>query len=429
MSDDHATTRRGLLAAGGLCLTAGCANSLPLSGSDPQLSAHELPELDPDEERHPPVQVAVPVDVAPDHVDAHRGRVRELLATLPTPFGPEEIPNGVVRERLLDAAATATEHLDRARRAETDLLALSRLGRAREEARYAAAGWRFVEGEVAVPDLYSELQTVTTRATDVLASHEYVGDDPVRSAAVHAQIERTLAAAARTDPTGNADSSVVEAAEVAGAAERATAHLADGRHLAAQFAASLPDGTGSIEERLVGAGETLAGRVRSKMSQVPAAPSRERDWGPAEYAVDDLRFALDLGERPTDDWRRPGETIAEAHRWLVTFRAIRWIDRRRTDGELDTVESAAELRAVRRAAYDAVETAAAETPALSLSREPLRDAGYRLVGGDRELARAPTGGQIDADRLDDVVTEYVVATALARGVPETCREVVAALRE
>lgn len=429
MSDDRATTRRGLLAAGGLCLTGGCATSLPLSGGDAHLSAHDLPRLDPDEERHPPVRVAVPVDVAAEHVAAHRDRVRELLAVLPTPLGPDEIPNGAVRERLLDAAATATDRLDDARRAETELLALSRLGRAREEARYAAAGWRFIEDEVAVPDLYSELQTVTTRATDVLASHEYVGDDPVRAAVVHAQIERTLEAATRDDQLGNADDGVLEAAEVAGAAERATAHLADGRHLAAQFAASLPDDTGSIEDRLVDAGETLAGRVRSKALEVPPEPSQERDWGPGEYAVDDLRFDLNADGRPTDDWRRPGERIAEAHRWLVTFRAIRWIDRRRTDGELDTVTSAADVREVRRSAYDAVETAATETPALSLSREPLRDAGYHLLAGDRAVARAPGSGRIDADRLDDAVTEYVVATALARSVPGTCREVVRTLRE
>ncbi|MEZ3117271.1 hypothetical protein RYH80_15250 [Halobaculum sp. MBLA0147] len=429
MSDDRTTTRRGLLAAGGLCLTAGCVNSLPLGAGDAQLSAHDLPELDPDEERHPPVRVAVPVDVAPEYVAAHRDRVRGLLATLPTPLGPDEIPNGVVRERLLDAAARATDHLNQARRAETDLLALSRLGRAREEARYAAAGWRFVEDEVAVPDLYSELQTVTTRATDVLASHEYVGDDPVRAAVVHAQIERTLDAATRDDPLGNAEDSVLEAAEVAGAAERTTAHLADGRHLAAQFAASLPDDTGSIEDRLVDAGETLAERVRSKAAEIPPEPSEEADWGPGEHALDDLRLELNPDGRPTDDWRRPGERIAEAHRWLVTFRAIRWINQRRTAGELDTVTSAADVRAVRRAAYDAVETAAAETPALSLSRNPLRDAGYHLLAGDRAVARAPGSGRIDADRLNDAVTEYVIATPLARSIPGTCREVIRALRE
>ncbi|MEA5409797.1 hypothetical protein VB773_20980 [Haloarculaceae archaeon H-GB2-1] len=97
--------------------------------------------MDEDAIPEPVVAPSVPVDIAPDYFASTRDRVTELLADLPTPFGPDDVPNGHVREHLTDAADTATDGLDDARTARTGMVAIHSLRKARAHARYATAGW------------------------------------------------------------------------------------------------------------------------------------------------------------------------------------------------------------------------------------------------------------------------------------------------
>ena len=113
-------TRRGVLALAGAGAVAGCSGIDSVGrGDETTIDAYNLPDIRRDEEREPPVPQSVPVDIATSHFDAARERVRSLLATLPTPFGPEEIPNGHIRQHLTNAAGDASDGLDDARTART----------------------------------------------------------------------------------------------------------------------------------------------------------------------------------------------------------------------------------------------------------------------------------------------------------------------
>jgi hypothetical protein len=94
-------------------------------------------------------------------------------------------------------------------------------------------------------------------------------------------------------------------------------------------------------------------------------------------------------------------------------------------GEIGPVESAQQVKSVRQDALDAISDARTESPARPLARRVLHDAGRRVLAGDRRIAELR--GEVSARQLRDAIADYVVGTALARNVPESCRTVVAAL--
>jgi hypothetical protein len=108
-------TRRSLLAAAGVSAIAGCSSiDSPTSGNDPTIRTVELPDVDAGSVPEPVVAPSVPVDVDPAYFVGRRDRINELLASLPIPLGPDDVPNGHVRDHLTDAADTATNGLDAA---------------------------------------------------------------------------------------------------------------------------------------------------------------------------------------------------------------------------------------------------------------------------------------------------------------------------
>jgi len=109
MTERPRMTRRGLLALAGVSVLAGC-NGLTGLGSEnePTIQAYDLPDIDSETDPEPAVPESVPVAIDADYLDAARNRVTTLLAALPTPLGPEEIPNGYIRMQLADAATDAT---------------------------------------------------------------------------------------------------------------------------------------------------------------------------------------------------------------------------------------------------------------------------------------------------------------------------------
>lgn len=410
------TTRRGLLALAGTSVFAGCGGLPGLGrGTTPTVRAHELPDVDPDEDLEPVVPEAVPVDIASAHFDTARNRVTTLLAELPTPLGPEDVPNGYVREQLSDAAAAATTGLTDARDAPTAFVALLSLQRARAEARYAAAGWGVVDRGRSADSLQRTYSRTVSRARSLRDAHEYVGSDPVRAALVHYRLEATLARVLHSRVPSREGSRLLHVAEWGETAESARARLDDACHLDEQFTASLPADAGTVEETLTGAAEALLADVRSGRSALPPEPTAQ-EWGVPERVVGELRREADSGVARVADANGPASAVVDANRKLTRLRALDRLRERIDDDGLSRPRGAEAISEVRSTAYDALRTALEESPAPELTRTAVTSAAWRVASADRELARYR--GEVSVSRLDSAVVAYVVATAVGRAAPE-----------
>jgi hypothetical protein len=419
------TTRRGLLALAGTSVLAGCNGLAGLGGgTEPTIRAYDLPDIDPDEYPEPAVPESIPVDIAPDHFDAARNRVTTLLAELPTPLGPGDIPNGYVRQQLSEAATDATAGLDDARDARTELVALESLRRARTEARYAAAGWAVADRDLSVGPIQREYRQAVAEAQSVRNAHEYVGTDPVRAALVHARIEDILERVIDSRAPSQEGNQLLHVAEWGETAESALAYLDDARHLDEQFTASLPADAGTVEEPLTGAAETLLADVRSRRSELPPEPTAE-EWDVPERVIGDLRREADDGVARIADANGPASAVIDANRRLTRFQALDRLQERIDDDELSRPGSAEAVREIRSTAYDALEAALEESPAPELTRTAVTSAAWRVASADWQLARYE--GEVTVSRLDSTIADYVIATAIGRAAPGVSRQTVGTL--
>lgn len=419
-------TRRGLLAAVGVSAVAGCSSIDGLSGgTEPTIRAYDLPDVDGESVPEPVVAPSVPVDVDPAYVAEMRDRVTGLLAELPIPLSGAHVPNGHVRKHLTDAADTATDGLDDARTARTDLVALQALRDAREDARYAAAGWAVVESDLSVDPLRREHRQVVADARTVGDGHEHVGTDPVRAAVVHARIERALGRATdASQPRTEHEGDLLTVATWGETAERVRAYLDDARHLDEQFTASLPDDAGTVEGVLTRAAESLLADARSRRTELPPEPTA-RDWGLEEHLLSDLRRQADHGPDSVADAHGPASAVVDVTARLARFRALDRVRDSIDAGEISRAESADAVRRARTAAYDAFDAAFEASPAPDLARPILSDVSWRVTGADRELGRYR--GEVSPAQLDGVMEDYVIATAVARATPTACQQTVDAL--
>jgi len=421
-------TRRGLLAAAGMSAVAGCSSVDSIAGGrDASIRGYDLPDVDAESVPEPVVAPSVPVAIDPAYFVDSRDRATELLAELPTPLGPTAVPNGHVRKHLTDAADTATDHLDDARTARTDLVALQAFRGAREHARYAAAGWAVANSGLSPGSLQRAHQQIAAEAQSTRDAHAYVGADPVRAALVHARIERWLHRAADSSPPRTRDEGeLLTVAEWGETVEAARAHLEDADHLDAQYGATLPDDVGTVEEALTRAADTLAAAARSRRSDLPPEPTPE-EWGLAERVVHDLRRDLDRGPYRIDDADGPASAVVDLVARLAEFRALDRIQERVDTGAVASAESAEAVRDARTTAYDALDAVLADSPDQDLARTVLSDVSWRVSHADRELDRKRSRGTLSPASLDDVMERYIVATAVSRATPAVCRQAIDAL--
>ncbi|KAA9396204.1 hypothetical protein Har1130_15495 [Haloarcula sp. CBA1130] len=384
-----------------------------------------MPDIPRDEERESPVPPSVPVDIATGHFDAARERVRSLLATLPTPLGPAEIPNGHIRQHLTGAASDASDGLDDARTARTELMALRSLRWARENARYAAAGWGVAKsGRTAAP-LRDEYDQTVSAARETRQEHEYVGADPVRAALVHARIEAGLARATDTDVTPREESALLSVAEWGETAESAQAYLSDARHIRAQFASSLPADAGTVRSKLTTAAEALLSDIRDRQADLPPETAAA-DRSPGQMVVDDLRWEAESGVSRLADAIGPARAVVDANSRLARFRALDRMQARREADELARPSDGTAVRDIRQTAYDALTAALESSSQSELVRTALVDAGHKVMAADRQLTHHR--GEIAASTLDRSVADYWHATALARSASAATQQTVQALQ-
>ncbi|WP_434531860.1 hypothetical protein ACODNH_22145 [Haloarcula sp. NS06] len=415
-------TRRGVLVLTGASAIAGCSSLDSLGGGEEAtIDAYNLPDIPRDEDRESPVPPSVPVDIAASHFDAARERVRSLLATLPTPLGPEQIPNGHIRKRLTDAASDASDGLDDARTARTGLIALRSLRRARENARYAAAGWGVVDRGLTPAPLRDEYDQTVSGAHTIWQEHEYVGSDPVRAALVHARIEAGLARATDTDTRPREESELLSVAEWGETAESAQAYLSDARHVRAKFAASLPADAGSVGRKLTAAAKALLSDIRDTQSNL-APETNADDRNPGQMVFDELRWEVESGISRLGDAVGPASAVVDANSQLARLQALDRVQTRREAGELVRPSDGEAVRDIRETAYEALTVALESSSQPELVRTVLVDAGHKVMAADREVAHHQ--GEISASTLDRSVADYWHATALARSASVAAQQTV-----
>lgn len=427
MTRNTSSTRRGFLAATGTTLLAGC-NALDTvsDGSTETVPSSRLPDVADDGGTDPVVAETIPITVEQDELNAARERVTDLLATLPLPFGPGDVPNGYVRHRLLDAASDATGYVEDARTAASPLSALRSLREARTHARYAAAGWAFVEQETTAAELRTEREETVTEVQQFQANHEYLGTDPVRAALVHAPIERNVEHVLVDEPPHPRERSgaVLTAAEWGEHAESARTLLADSRYLFDQFSSSLPADAGTIGETLATTAESIADDLGQRRGELPPEPTegdRELVWRLRDRLRDDAERAA----RGVDDAPGPASALLAATEGLTDALAYDRLEDRIEGGERFGVEDASGVETARSAALEAIRTALAESPRPELVRPVLADAATTVRFADEQLAGFH--GDVRLTQLDHPIRRYTTATLRARSVSTACRQVIDAL--
>lgn len=426
MTGGRSSTRRGFLAVAGGTFLAGCGGLGDVGdGADASVSSHRLPDVTDDGESAPIVVETIPVEIDRDQLAERMRRVTDLLETVPVPLGPAEIPNGAIRRRLLDAAADATSHGQDARTAQSRLSALHALRRGRERARYAAAGWAYVEHDRTRETLQAERRRAVDDARSLRGDVEYLGHDPVRAALVYARVERNLELVL-TDgsPHVHESSPLLTVAEWGEHAESARALTDDTRHLSDRYSTGLPDDARPLERAFATAAETLAERLRSRRAELPPDPTE----GDEEFAWR-LRYRLrDAAESSAGriaETSGPARAVVTAVEGFADLSAYEDVRSRIEDGETFRVETAADVHERRRQAVRAVRTALERSPRPELARPVLADAAATITDADEELDRFH--GEVRAARLDDPIRRYVTAAARARSTPAACRQVLDAL--
>ena len=422
---EPSATRRGVLTVAGATLLAGCS-ALDSRTDDEAISALRLREVVPDGTDDPIVADSLPVAIERSTLAASAQRVDDLLADLPIPFGPESVPNGYIRQRLTEAAEESTDRVEEARTAPSRLVALNKLRWARSEARYAAAGWAFVDRNLTEADLRSEHQAIVSEADSFGSEFAYLGTDPVTAALVYGQAERFLDSVrngGRT-PANRESSQLLTVAEWGDHVESARGNLDDARYLYDRYRSTLPDDAGSVADTLSTAVETLRADLQRRRKGLPGAPTAD-DTRLRFRLRDDIRSDAESSVDRVEEAPGPATAVSMATRGLTALLAHDRLTDRLEDGETFGVETAADVRDARTAAVDAITAALDESPRTALVRPILADAARSVSFADDRLAAFD--GDVRPSRLDHPIVEYTAATLRARSVSAAAETVLDAL--
>jgi hypothetical protein len=430
-------TRRGALAT--LGALAGCSAVNPLGDGSRDATELDGTTLRAAVDDSPPIVPAwLPVDIGADHLAATERRARTLLDSASTPFGPDEIPNGAIRERMNHAHEHTVERLSEATEAPTPFERLTALAAARADARFVAAAWRAVDEGLDREALDAEAATVREDRAALRDRRRYVGADPVDATLVHAAIERRLdrADADADEPTHHRDDNPLGVGETAEDVERARAALDDAAYLYDRLTASLSDPV-DLRPRLVDAHERLREAFDSARADVDIADPA-RPWvvdgetavdrnTPVAGALRELYWpiARRSGADPTAD-EAVAQSLLTVHRMFVDLRAFESLRNRVVEGETFAVETAEDAVEMRAAAVEAVRAAEAAPKAPALTRWLLGDLTGRLVRADDGLA--DVSDRIRAASIRREAMAYLVVAARAWATPPASERVAAALR-
>jgi len=429
-------TRRGALVA--LAGLAGCSGANPLT-SDPEgveLDGAAVRALVDDSV--PTLPRRLPLDVGTEHLDATERRARTLLDAVPASLGPDEIPNGAIRERVRGARDHADERLSEATEAPTPFERLAAFADARADARFAAGAWRAIDEGLTREDFGEEAEAVRSDRRALRDRWRYVGDDPVVATLVHAAIEDRIAAVRHDIVTGDSHryrpGTPLGVGELAEEIERARAAVDDAAHLSDRLTASLDDPV-DLRPRLDDARRRLHEAFEDEQDALSSVDRRD-PWRvegidvadtPAADALEELFAPIDPAD-DDDGWRdgMPAEALTWAHASFVTLEAFVSLRERVREGETFAVESAADIGAIRTAAIEALRAAEESPEEPALTRHSTAELADQLAWGDQELL--DTEGNVRASRLRHDAATYLTVEARARATPRASERVAAALR-
>ncbi|QGX95778.1 hypothetical protein EI982_13775 [Haloplanus rallus] len=429
-------TRRGALAL--LGTLAGCSDANPLD------SGSESPELDAAAIRAavdgsaPTVPARLPIDIGADHLAATERRARSLLDAVPASLGPDEVPNGAIRERVRDARSHAAERLSAATEAPTPFERLVAFADARADARFAAGAWRAIDEGLTREDLAAEAETVRADRRTLRERWRYVGADPVEATLVHAAIEERIASGRHDvvvdQPHRYRPGNPLGVGEVAEAVERARVAVEDAAHCYDRLTASLDDPV-DLRPRLDDARRRLHEAFEDEQDALSSVDPRE-PWRvegvdvadtPAAEALEELFRPVDPAD-DDDGWAdgTPAEALTWAHASFVTLEAFLALRERVREGETFAIESAADVGAVRTAAVEALRAAEESPGEPALTRHSTTELADQLAWADEELLTQE--GSVRAAWLRNDAATFLTVEARARATPAASRRVAEALR-
>jgi hypothetical protein len=391
--------------------------------------------------------VPAPGVLAPgeEYLQAARRRATESLATVPTPLGPDDVPNAAVREELSGYVEAARSALSAARNAATSVGRLDELRRAREQARAVEAGWRAVEGDLAVADVVGSAESLVDDVETFRTEEwRYVGEDPVAAAIVHARLEALVEAAIREparvleDPRRDRrQDGPVGVATTTESVAAGRAALADARHYYDRVRDAFPTDR-SVRPTFERAGAYLTGVVESRVSslsvpeEVSTVDGRDVSETPIAAALDRYGWSVENAPEGLSRQRDRGKlasVVLEAGLDLRSVRAYESMRDRAADGDYVTVETAPDVERLRSSAVRAIEAALDDGGTPRLTRRALWNVPESLARADRELADRVDDGTVRVDLLVDGLARYVSLRATAAAAPSAMSVVATALAD
>ena len=444
-ADGSARTRREVLSLSGTAVLAGLAGcggrlSERLPGREPAtIDAAALSEATRGET--PTVPDTLPVDIEASFVDSHRGLARSKLDATPAPFDEETVPNGVIRERLNDAYDHALQSVRDASGAPTGHERLDHAVRARTAAHEVVAAWDAIESELVVDDLRAAIPAARDEVDALEARWSPVGDDPVRAAVVHREIERGLRGARRwlSIPDGQlraATGQSLELADVAVDIERARTDTAVGSYLFDRFRGRLDEPT-DLTDRLTTARDDLRSRIDRRADPLPS----DRVEDPTSLVDRDVETTAGvraLAKLASDARRRIEDVAADggdprlasdvlsATTTLTHLRAFESLRDRIEGGDDVAVASADDVGAIRSEAVEAIE-AARDADRAELMVDALLPGLTGNIGWiDDQFDRG--SGSVRLESVSTDAMRYVVVATLCRALPATATEATGVLR-
>ena len=444
-ADGVGVTRREALSLSGAAALAGLAGCggrlserLPGGGPD-TIDAAALAEATRGET--PTIPETLPVDIEQSFVDEQRDVSQAKLDATPAPFDEDEIPNGVIRERLNDAYDHALQSIRDVSGAPTAYERLGHGTRARTAAHEVATAWGAIESTLAPDDLRASISAVRDDVDTLEARWSPVGEDPVRAAVVHWEIERGLRGARRwlSIPDGQlraAAGQSLELADIAVDIERARTDTAVGSYLFDRFRGSLDEPI-DLTDRLTAAREDLRSRIDRRAEPLPSERVEDptslvdRDIGTttgvralAELASDARRRTEDVAADDGDP--RLVSDVLSATSTLAHLRAFASLRDRIEGGDDVAVASAEDVGALRSEAIEAI-GAAQDVDRGELLTDALLPGFAGNIGWiDDRFDRGSGSVRVESVSFDAM--RYVAVASLCRALPETASGAAAVLR-
>ena len=437
---EPSATRRGFLALAGSATLAGC------NGVRSDLFGEETTTLDGSELREmanrpvPTVPPVAPVEIERSYLDAKAKRARDLLASVPDPLGPAEIPNGAIRREVADERESAERSLEAAANASSPLDAMDDLRSARERARYVAAAWRAIDGDLSRREATAGRGAIRDGVDAFREKWRYVGADPIRAVLVHRIIESRIGSAtgyAGRDDGRHEDQpeSAPAVGEAASRLERARASLDDATYVRERFLASV-DEPRDLRPTFERVAASLIEAQRERRDSLPEGagedPSQlvDRDVGdtPAAELLEALYHDVTRWRANREEWEDDGlaSVILGAHRRDARFRAFDSVRERVSNGEDFAVDEASDVVGFRENAVSAVESALDSDRYPRLVRNELAEEAREIGYADGRFR--DSDDEVRASYIGYHAVRYVEIAATARAIPAASERVGGGLR-